>query len=133
MTYSNITIKLTNQHLAEVPFTFAQIERVIGRRLPDSARRHQAWWANTRWHSHAHAWLDAGWKTSRLDLGAEQVVFVRGADRPGPKLPESSSSPPDADRDGQSGQPDRIVIPMASLPGATRRLLEEFAEALDRD
>lgn len=59
--------------------TFAQVERVIGRALPVSARKHQAWWANEEvgTHSHARAWLGAGRKTRALDLNAAVVEFVR--------------------------------------------------------
>ena len=49
--------------------TFGEIERILGFRLPASARMYQAWWANDYHHTHAAAWLDAGWQTRDLDLG----------------------------------------------------------------
>lgn len=56
---------------------FAEIEKLLGFALPASARKHQAWWSNTRHgHSHAAAWLDAGWKTTDLDLASQAVTFV---------------------------------------------------------
>jgi hypothetical protein len=61
----------------EAELSFRQIEELIGRRLPPSARLHQAWWANSDSHSQARAWLEAGWTVSSFDLGMEQVVFVR--------------------------------------------------------
>jgi hypothetical protein len=62
-----------------VRMTFAEIERVLGRPLPASARKHQAWWANeeTGTHSHARSWLGAGRRTGELDLNAAVVEFVR--------------------------------------------------------
>ena len=60
--------------------TFAQIEAVLGFKLPDSARIHRPWWANQKrggGHSHALAWQAAGWKTTRVDLAAETLVFER--------------------------------------------------------
>jgi hypothetical protein len=65
------------QH-GQVRLGFDEIERILGFALPRSAHTHQAWWSNTRaGHSHAAAWLDAGWKTAALDLAARQVSFVR--------------------------------------------------------
>lgn len=58
--------------------TFAEVERVLGFPLPSSARSYPAWWANSRdsMPQH-HAWLDAGWRTSDLNLGAQHVLFRR--------------------------------------------------------
>lgn len=58
--------------------TFEEVEAVLGRSLPKSARSHAAWWANdaTR-HSHARAWLASGWRTSELQLESEHVTFVK--------------------------------------------------------
>lgn len=55
--------------------TFTEIEDVLGFKLPPSAREHPAWWANTRSHRHAHAWLSVGWGTSDLDQAGETVTF----------------------------------------------------------
>lgn len=58
--------------------SFAEIEQTLGFSLPKSARRHAAWWANTGGgHVHAQAWLKPGWKTSRVDMAKETVMFVR--------------------------------------------------------
>ena len=57
---------------------FSEIEQLLGFALPGSARRHPAWWANdSNPDRHSSAWLSAGWKTEELDLGSEQVTFVR--------------------------------------------------------
>ncbi len=70
------------QH-GEVRLDFTEIERILGFSLPRSAHDHQAWWSNTRaGHSHAAAWLDAGWKTAALDLAARQVSFVKATNEP---------------------------------------------------
>lgn len=69
--------------------SFAEVEAVLGFRLPDSARLHRPWWANSakaNGHSHALAWQAAGWKTGEVDLETETLVFARedgeAADRP---------------------------------------------------
>ncbi len=64
---------------------FGEVERILGFRLPDSARLHRPWWANSRkgsGHSHALAWQAAGWRTARVDLEAETLVFEREAEAP---------------------------------------------------
>jgi hypothetical protein len=67
-----------------IRLSFAEIDDILGFRLPRSARDHQAWWSNTRiGHSHAAAWLDADWKTTALDLAGGAVTFVKAAVSPG--------------------------------------------------
>lgn len=57
--------------------SFADVEEILGRQLPASARRHAAWWGNSDSHSHARAWLTAGFETSSVNLTAERVTFER--------------------------------------------------------
>ena len=65
--------------------SFAEIERILGFKLPKSAYEHEAWWANNATgHSHARAWLDAGWRTENVDLAARRVTFERSSVRPVP-------------------------------------------------
>ena len=70
---------LVNLRRDEWTATFDQVEDILGFRLPYSARSHQAWWANEEIgnHSHARAWMNAGWRTSELNLTGETVVFRR--------------------------------------------------------
>jgi len=43
-----------------------------------SAYRHRPWWANeAQGHSHAKAWLEAGYVTEQVDMAAKKLVFVR--------------------------------------------------------
>jgi Peroxide stress protein YaaA len=74
------------QHLASVSagqtrveLTFHQIERVLGIRLPPTARQRREWWGNESAGSHvqAAAWREAGWMVESLDLRGERVTFVR--------------------------------------------------------
>jgi hypothetical protein len=74
--------------------TFNEIETVLGFELPKSARAHPAWWAN-EWqsHSHAAAWLDAGWETEDLTLTGERVTFRRrGAIRKAAPLSDNAAT-----------------------------------------
>ncbi len=57
---------------------FDQIERILGFKLPKSAYAHEAWWSNNEMgHSHARAWLSAGWRTKDVDLSERTVTFYR--------------------------------------------------------
>jgi hypothetical protein len=61
----------------ELKMSFAEIERVLRRKLPASARKRKAWWSNNRQgHVQADAWLRSSYKTSDLDLSAQSVTFV---------------------------------------------------------
>ena len=61
--------------------TFREVEAVLDFPLPKSARQHSAWWANEQGggHSHARAWLAAGWRTSEVSLATQTLVFERGS------------------------------------------------------
>lgn len=63
----------------ERQMSFAEIERIISAPLPPSARTYNAWWSNEIWGEfrQSRAWLDAGWETRHLDIGAESVQFIR--------------------------------------------------------
>ena len=60
--------------------SFKEMEAILGFSLPVSARLHRPWWANQKLsngHSHAWAWLAAGWKTAAVELDREKLVFIR--------------------------------------------------------
>lgn len=68
-----------------IKMTFSEIENLLGRPLPKSASKYSAWWENEgrlgysspNSHSHARAWLDAGYKVAKLDIGGMGVTFIR--------------------------------------------------------
>ncbi len=69
--------------------SFVDIVKVLNRSLPNSAYKHQAWWANqdSGDRSQARAWRSVGWRTTRLDLERRRVTFER--ERPEPaRAPE---------------------------------------------
>lgn len=70
---------LGRRHGAEIEMSFADIERVIGGMLPNSAARPQ-WWANEidpeSRHVQSRAWRDAGYDAF-LIKDAERVRFAR--------------------------------------------------------
>jgi hypothetical protein len=69
---------LTKQSAHEICMSFAQIERVIGAKLPPSANEHRAWWSNNPSNSvMTKAWLDAGFRSEQVDLEGRKLVFRR--------------------------------------------------------
>lgn len=79
--YTPLRELLDRARTAELPVTFAELEEVLGFPLPPSARKHSAWWSNNvSTHVAVRVWRDAGWRTSRVDLSGERVVFVREAE-----------------------------------------------------
>lgn len=106
---------------SEARMTFAAIEDLLGFPLPASARKHQAWWSNTRHgHSHAAAWLDAGWRTSDLDLVGQAVTFRREAER---GLAESGTP-------FEHPKVETLALDIAALSSAALKLVHEEAQRL---
>jgi len=75
--YAPLGDYLRKQRAAEVPMTFAQIERVIGGKLPPS-QRNRAWWSNNPSNNvMTKVWRDAGFITEQVDIEARKLVFRR--------------------------------------------------------
>lgn len=94
--YDPLREHLSGRGAVEVPMTFAEIETVIGRSLPASARKHRAWWSNNPANSViTRAWLDAGYQTERVDMASRKLVFRKSA-------PEAPPPAELAKRDGKA-------------------------------
>ena len=76
--YEPLRSRLEQISGASVDLSFSDVERILTRKLPRSARDYPAWWANDASHSHA-VWLEAGWKVERANLAAERVKFRRNS------------------------------------------------------
>ena len=138
--YEPLTRFLEDRRKGTVMLTFQELEGILGRNLPASARKHQAWWANTPSHSHAGAWLRLDWKTSQVDLAGERVTFahiersatVNTARKPDHAAPVSTSMTIDLDQISVAGR--RIVNDYAAEMGgdvaaAVARAVHEAAIA----
>src|SRR6266852_1748460 len=69
---------LRKQSVNEVQMTFVQIERVIDAKLPPRAQHHRAWWSNSPSNNvMTKIWLDAGYRSERVDMSARKLVFKR--------------------------------------------------------
>jgi len=77
--YAPLGEYLRRQRAAFVPMTFAEIERIVGTRLPKS-QRYPAWWSNNPWNNvMTQIWLDAGFETEQVDVEARKLVFRKVA------------------------------------------------------
>jgi hypothetical protein len=89
--YESLPQFLSSAHGSIKRLSFAEIERILGFKLPKSAYEHEAWWSNNATgHSHARAWIVAGWRTQELDLHGRSVTFRRS----GPVNPPTREGDP---------------------------------------
>jgi len=60
----------------EVALTFSQIEKLLGRALPEGARVDKGWWSNREGgSSQSEAWLEAGYKVRNISVTHKNVTF----------------------------------------------------------
>jgi hypothetical protein len=75
--YAPLKAFLMEQGKDHLPMTFAEIEEVLGLRLPPS-KRYPAWWSNNPSNNTmTREWLDAGYETQSVDIAGEKLVFSR--------------------------------------------------------
>jgi hypothetical protein len=68
---------LKKQDKERVPITFAEIEKIIGQKLPASAK-YRAWWSNNDFNSvMTKVWLNAGYESEQVDMDKRKLVFKR--------------------------------------------------------
>lgn len=97
MKYEALETFLADKGFEEIPLSFSEIEKIIGRKLPPSARKHRPWWSNNPSNSAmTRAWLEAGYKTERVDMGSEKLVFRRMRRKPSTPTPPAAPSAPAA-------------------------------------
>lgn len=90
MKYEPLEHHLRTQGSGTVAMSFKDIERLIHANLPPSARRHRAWWSNNPSNSVAtYAWINAGYRSTKVDMAGERLVFERNV----PASPSSVSEP----------------------------------------
>lgn len=74
--YDAIADLLRDRTDATVELSFDAVEEAIGGPLPESARRHRAWWSNSD-SSQARAWLGTGYGVRGVDLEGGRVTLER--------------------------------------------------------
>jgi len=75
--YNALGEYLKRQRRNLVPLTFAEIEKITGKKLPASAR-YRAWWSNNDFNSVlTKVWLEAGFKSEQVDMAKRKLTFRR--------------------------------------------------------
>jgi len=84
---------LRSRATEEAAMTFEEVEAVIGAPLPPAAGRHAAWWSNNPSNNvMTQVWLEAGYRTERVDLGGRKLVFRRAV-KPATGPPRTAPRP----------------------------------------
>jgi hypothetical protein len=73
--YERLARHLEADGRPRIVMTIAEAERIVGEKLPNSARDHPAWWGSDPNHTQA-VWLDAGYIASP-DLRGGTVTFTK--------------------------------------------------------
>jgi hypothetical protein len=74
--FAPLTGYLRSLPSTECRMSFQEVEEVLGFQLPPSARRHRPWWSNNPHNSAmTKAWLAAEFRTERVDMERETLVF----------------------------------------------------------
>jgi hypothetical protein len=75
--YGPLTVFLAARHGRKVRMTFAEIEAVLGQKLPEKSKSVRAWWSNNPSNNvMTKAWLAAGYRTAEVDVAGEVLSFV---------------------------------------------------------
>ena len=86
--YSRLGDFLKAQRAKEVPLSFAEIERIIGGKLPPNSPQYPAWWSNNPSNNvMTKVWLSAGFRTEQVDVKSRKVVFRRIEQKSEPSTP----------------------------------------------
>lgn len=77
--YGPLAAYLESADKTPLRLTFGDVEKILGRSIPMSARTYRAWWSNEidGTHSHAKSWMSVGWKVDQVDFNAGSVIFRR--------------------------------------------------------
>ena len=85
--YDPLKAFLLSNRLEEVSLSFEEIETLLGARLPAS-QQYPAWWSNNPSNNPmTKVWLDAGYRTERVNVETGTVVFRRAGGRGGDNRP----------------------------------------------
>lgn len=99
--YEPLGAYLRKQRAMRLPMTFAEIERIVGTKLPKS-QRYPAWWSNNTLNNvMTQVWLNAGFETEQVDVVGRKVVFRRVA----ASTPATGGDVPNSDREVNAKHP----------------------------
>ncbi len=132
--YEPLGLFLRGQHAPEIPMTFHEIEKVTGVKLPSKSQHHRAWWSNNASNNvMTKVWLDAGYKSTQVDVSAGKLVFRRVIDTP-PEASRQLALKPDATKDRRHPAFGALKDITHLVPGVdlTEPAFPEWADLLDK-
>ena len=76
--YDALADYLRRQDSDRIKMSFREVDDLIEGGLPPAAWKHRAWWSNNLSNTSArNGWRAAGWKTSKVDMQNQTLVFIR--------------------------------------------------------
>ena len=60
-----------------IKISFSEIEKLLGFELPQSAKKHRAFWANSDSHTIALTWMSSGYEISNVDMQNNELEFSK--------------------------------------------------------
>lgn len=103
--YEPLTAFLVAKHGLKARMTFAEIESVLGRKLPVKSKAVRAWWSNNPSNNvMTKAWLAAGYRTAEVDIAGEMLSFVPQAAEGFGEMKQAEFEPPKAQPADQGEQ-----------------------------
>lgn len=75
--YIALTMYLEKCGKDKVVMNFKEIESVIGTKLSNSAYKYAEFWSNTKSHSSAFGWMNAGYRSLNVNLTNQTIEFVK--------------------------------------------------------
>jgi len=132
--YAPLGDYLAKKDAPHIPMTFAEIEAVVQNTLPASARSHRGFWSNNPTNSViTYAWLGAGYKTEKVDMATERLVFRKDTSTGQPTPADQQGVAPTGDHpafgclQGTIQLADNVDLTSPAAPGWAADLTEKTA------
>jgi len=77
---------LSNSNKNSIQISFSEIEKILLSKLPQSAFKYRAWWANNDSHTFMKYVLKSGWSRDRIDQERKIVEFVHTSYKTNPNM-----------------------------------------------
>ncbi|NNM74478.1 DUF7662 domain-containing protein [Enterovirga aerilata] len=79
--YTRLAEFLAAQHASEIVMSFADLERVIGEKLPVQASTERSWWRHgPSFNEIAQGWSAAGFTPDLVDIEERRLLFRRATE-----------------------------------------------------
>jgi hypothetical protein len=75
--YLSMLLAKASKFRGKITMSFAEIEDVIGDKLPASAYKYKHWWSNIRNRAPSESWLTVGWRVEEVNLEEKKITFLR--------------------------------------------------------